>query len=104
MLDCYCCCKQHTMAIEFKDDMEHRDASRDIDDSTMVLECTLSFNGGLPVMFTQGLCSAKLSMTNVPPRFITDETMESTSSSNSADSTCLRQAAASSSGKHAHAV
>ena len=69
MLDYYCCCKQHSMAIEFKDDMEHRDASRDIDDSTMVLECTLSFNGGLPVMFTQGLCSAKLSMTNVQPIF-----------------------------------
>ena len=90
MLDYYCCCEQHSMAEEFK-----------VIRSTSLLHVTTmtqqkcsrvhdEFNGGLPVMFTQGLCSAKLSMTNVPPRFITDETMESTSSSNSADSTCRR--------------
>ena len=64
----------------------------------------IEFNGGQPVMFTQGLCSAKLSMTNVPPRFYYWPDDESRSSSNSADSTCRRQAAASSRGKHPQVV
>ena len=64
----------------------------------------IEFNGGLPVMFTQGLCSAKLSMTNVPPDLLLMKTMESRSYSNSADRTCRKHAAVSSSGKGAHAV
>ena len=104
MLSYYCCCKQHTTALELKGKMEHIDASRDNDDSTKVLRMHNEFNGGLPVMFTQGLCSAKLSMTNVPPRFYYWPDNESTSSSNSADSTCRRKAAASSRGKHAQVV